>query len=114
MARKSPAQKLHRIQRAIDAWESLAPDSIFFGKTLEQFKTEVRRSVQLHGEIADLRQRLKTLPRIRDIADANSMLLIENVSFGIQGDPKFGADSQLYARFGYVRKSARRKRRKKK
>jgi hypothetical protein len=41
------------------------------------------------------------------------MHLRENVSFGIGGDPKFGEDSLLYERFGYVRRSARRRRGKK-
>ena len=113
MARKSPAQKLTRIQQSIEAWEALAPDSTFFGMTLDQFKAACRPSLQLREEIAAARELLRILIGRRVIADDHLMPQIEGVSFSIGGNPKFGQDSLLYARFGYIRRSARRKRGKK-
>ena len=113
MARKSPAEKLADIKRSLEAWEAHAPTSIFFGKTLEQFKDAVSPAIQLHEETEAARRHISALIRARNIAQAKAMRLRQNVSFGIGGDPKFGEDSLLYDRFGYTRKSARRKRRKK-
>jgi hypothetical protein len=110
MARKSPAQKLKDIRRAIEAWERHAPDSVFYGMTLEQFKAAMRPSLQFREDIDHYRRCLKTLPRQRDGADTKAMRLIEGAKYAIGGDPKFGQDSLLYGDFGYVRKSARRKR----
>ena len=113
MARRSPAQKLQRIRRVIEAWEGLASDSTFYGMTLEQFKAGVRPCFQFREEIDYHQACLKLLPHQRDEADNKAMELVDGVAFGVGGDPKFGLDSLLYGRLGYVRKSARRKRGKK-
>jgi hypothetical protein len=113
MARKSPAEKLADIKRSLEAWEAHAPTSTFFGMTHRQFKDAVSPAIRLHEEAEAARRHLSKLIRARDVAQAKAMRLRQNVSFGISGDPKFGQDSLLYGRFGYVRKSARRKRRKK-
>jgi hypothetical protein len=42
------------------------------------------------------------------------MDLLECLVDGVKGDPMHGADSAFYAAMGYVRKSARRKRRRRK
>jgi hypothetical protein len=113
MARRSPAQKLQRIRRAIEAWEGLAPDSVFYGMTLEQFKAAVRPCFQFREQIDYHQACLKLLPHQRNGADKKAMLLVDGVAQGVAGDPTFGQDSLLYGRIGYVLKSARRKRRKK-
>jgi hypothetical protein len=42
------------------------------------------------------------------------MRLLSDVANGVKGDRMFGDDSALYAAMGYVRTSARRRRRKRK
>lgn len=113
MARKSPAEKIQRIRKVIQTWEEMAPGSVFYGMTLKQFKKKVRPCETLREGIADLRRRLSDDTDRRNDADDTAMQLLEGISNGVQGDPKFGRDSLLYGRLGYVRKSARRKRRKK-
>jgi hypothetical protein len=113
MARRSPAEKMIRIRDTIEAWESLAPDDVFYGMTLEQFKAEVHPCFQFRAEIELHRQRLKLLPRQRDSVDQKGMELVEGISMSVAGNPQFGRDSLLFARLGRVRKSARRKRGKK-
>ena len=111
MARRSPAQKLKRIRDAIEAWESLAPDTVFYGMTLEQFRAEVQPCFQFREDIDLYREHLKLLPRRRDGADNNGMQLVDGIAMGVAGNPAFGQDSLLYARLGYVPRRARRKRR---
>lgn len=43
----------------------------------------------------------------RDAADAESLRRVQLVVNGVIGDPEEGPDSDLYAAFGYTRKSER-------
>ena len=113
MARKSPAEKIEKIRRVVGAWEGLAPDAVFYGMTLEQFKAAIRPSEETREVLNDLGVRVRLTTSRRNFADDKSMQLIDGVACGVRGDPKHGEDSLLYARMGYVRKSARRRRRSK-
>jgi hypothetical protein len=111
MARRSPAAKFDRIQKVLRAWEYFAPDSVFYGYTLGQFKAAVRPSIATREEIRDLQRCLRTAIHSRNIADKEAMRLLDDVVNAVKGDPKHGEDGALFAAMGYVRKSARRKRR---
>ena len=113
MARKSPADKIRQIRRVISAWERLAPDAVFYGMTLAQFRAAVQPSIDTRDQIDDHMRHVKLLTGQRDFVDVEAMRLVEGVSLAVQGNPKFGQDSLLYGQMGYVRKSARRKRRSK-
>jgi hypothetical protein len=81
--------------------------------TLAQFKAAVQLSVDTRDQIDDHMRYVTMLTAQRDYADVEAMRLVEGVSHGVRGNPKFGQDSLLYGQMGYVRKSARRKRRSK-
>jgi hypothetical protein len=103
MARRSPAGKLYQIQKVIRAWEDLAPASVFYGRTLEQFKAAVRPSEATRAEIEDLQRRLREAIHRRNTADAKSMRLLNGVVNSVRGHESHGNDSALYAAMGYVR-----------
>src|SRR5688572_26711994 len=109
MARKSPADKLERMNTVTAAWEHLSPEAVFFGQTLAQFKKVIQPSLDARVEIANLQKRLRAAIAHRDVADARSMRILRGVAYGVVGDPNHTADGALYAAMGYVRKSARRK-----
>ena len=111
MARESPADKLKRLIRVAGAWERIAPRSIFYGRTLAEFKKTIQPSHDTRAEIADLEKRLRSAIHRRDEADAASLELVQCVVAGVRGDPAHTHNGALYAAMGYVRKSARRKRR---
>jgi len=113
MARLSPAEKIKRIHRVMCAWEDFAPESVFYGHTLEQFKAAVRASEETRALINDLQRRLRVAIHDRNVADAKSMLLCADVANGVKGNPRHGGDSAVYAAMGYVRGSVRRRRRRK-
>lgn len=79
MARKSPAQKIKKIRQVIRAWEGIAPKAVFFGMTLEQFKTAVRPSEETRTELDSLRHRTNHIVKQRDVCDIWSMQLIEGI-----------------------------------
>ena len=114
MARRSPAEKLQRIHRVMRAWEDYAADGVFYGHTLEQFKAAVRASEETRALIDDLERRLRVAIHDRNVADAKSMRLCEDVASSVKGTPHHGDDSVLYAAMGYTRKSVRYRRRGKK
>jgi hypothetical protein len=113
MPRWSPAGKLQQIQKFTRAWERMAPNSVFYGMTLEQFKTLVRPSEEKRKELLDIEFQTRRITAERDAADGISMQALHNVANGVRGDPAFGPDSALYAALGYVRESAKRRRGKK-
>ena len=113
MPRKSPADVLQHIHEYLRAWERNAPDSVFWNMTLEQFKAAVRPSEEKRTELLDLTERTQRVIAERDSADATSLRLCEGVALGVRGHPTFGPDSMMYAALGFVRKSAKRRRRKK-
>jgi hypothetical protein len=76
MARKSPADKLERMNTVTAAWEHLSPEAVFFGQTLAQFKKNIQPSLDARAEITDLQKRLRAAIARRDVADARSMRIL--------------------------------------
>jgi hypothetical protein len=74
-------------------------------------KAAVQPCFQFREEIDRFRSCLKVLPRQRDGVDNHGMELVDGISMSVAGNPQFGQDCLLYARLGYIPKSARRKRR---
>ena len=109
MARESPAEKIARISKVSHAWEAFAADTVFFGKTLSQFRSAVQPSYDTRAEIAQLQRQLAEAINRRTVADEQSMQLLQGVVFGVLGHPDHAEDSALYAALGYVRKSTRRR-----
>jgi hypothetical protein len=114
MARKSPAEKLKMMRKVTSAWELRAPGSTFFGLTLDGFKAVLKPSHDSRAQIEDLENRLRAAIKGRDAADVRSMRAVRGVVFGVKGDPEHTEDGALYASMGYVPRSARRKRRRRK
>jgi len=107
MPRWSPAGKLQQIQKFTRAWERMAPNSVFYAMTLEQFKAVVRPSEEKRKELLDIEYRTRRVTAECDAADWTSMEALRNVANGVRVDPTFGNDSALYAALGYVRESAK-------
>lgn len=98
---------VERIQLFIAAWESEAADAVFAGMTLAQFKVAVARPVELQEEILGLELDLKMRKIEKDKADTAADLVMELVINSVRGNPEYGADSEAYCAFGYIRKSDR-------
>jgi len=96
-----------QIETLTDAWTEHAPDATFAGKTLAQFKTAVKPSLDARAEIKDRDQQLAGFRVDRDNADVTSVEVVQQVVNSIKGDPNHGENSPLYAALGYVRKDDR-------
>ena len=103
----APKLIYERLERIIDAWQTLAPAKSFGGMTLAQFKTAIQPSLDARASITTLEAQLLAAQNARDDADKTSQDKVQLVINGVIGDPECGPDSDLYEAMGYVRKSER-------
>ena len=102
-----PQDTADRFTRMIDAWGKYAPNRIFGGLTLDQFKNLTLPAFEARKQIKALEDQMLPLINTRDAADAAGNAKAQLVVNGVIGDVEFGPDSSLYEAMGYVRKSER-------
>ncbi|MBA2732351.1 MAG: hypothetical protein H0U54_05615 [Acidobacteria bacterium] len=96
-----------KMQRMINAWETLAPDKSFGGMTLAQFKAAAQPALDARQQIDDLEDKLKQAMTDRDNADSVVTAKSQFIINGVLADSTEGDNSALYEAFGYTRKSER-------
>ncbi len=96
-----------KIEKMVNAWETLAPNKTFGGMTLAQFQAAVQPSQAARQRINDLEAQRTQAQAERDRADEESLAKVQLVVNGVIGDPTEGPDSALYEAMGYRRKSER-------
>jgi hypothetical protein len=90
-----------------DAWASRRPDKMFFGMTLEDFRTRISPSGEARTELAALDTQMRELLKRRDKADEITRRAVLRVVNGVKGDPEEGEDSELLRVMGYIPHTAR-------
>ncbi len=102
-----PKKNEEKMDKIITAWETLAPNAVFGGITLDEYKAIVVPCKTKRKELAVIEDQRTAIIDERDDADEvglNKGALVVN---GVIGDPNFGPNSPLYEAMGYVRKSER-------
>jgi len=96
-----------KLNRVADAWEKLAPDAIFAGMTLAQFKAKTKPTLDKQAAILAMEADLTGNRReLMDIS-RDSYNWTGKVINAIRGDVNYGDDCPLYAAIGYIRRSER-------
>ena len=108
MPKTTPKANQEKMQRMINAWETLASTKSFGGMTLEQFKTAAQPAMDAREQIDDLEDQLTGAISAREDADTAFAAKAQLVVNGVLADPTEGPDSALYEAMGYTRKSERR------
>lgn len=103
----SPRDIQEKIEKMLNAWQTLAPDKSFGGMTVAQFEAAATPSRAARERIHDLNDQLTQAIAERDRADQAFIAKAQLVVNGVLADPTEGADSALYAALGYTRKSDR-------
>ena len=103
----TPGKNILKIQRILNAWETLAPDKTFGGMTLAQFRAATQPSTDARDRIDDLEDQVRQAQADRDRADEDLLAKAQLVVNGVIGDPTLGPDSALYEAMGYTRTSHR-------
>jgi hypothetical protein len=103
----SSKEKKEKLDRIINAWQTLSPTKSFAGMTLAQFKTAVQPSYAARDDLRALEEQTNAKIAERDTVDDESLRMAQLVVNSVLGDPTEGPDSPLYEGFGYKRKSER-------
>ena len=103
----TPKENLLKLQRILNAWETLAPNKSFGGMTLAQFQAAVQPAQDARQRLDDLEDQIKQAQADRDRADSDFLAKAQQVVAGVLADPTEGPDSALYEAMGYRRKSER-------
>jgi hypothetical protein len=107
MAIRSPKDTQEKMNRMLNAWETLAPEKSFGGMTLVQFQAVAAPAQSARERIDDLESQLSQALNDREAADKIFLQKAELVVNGVRADPQEGPDSALYEALGYTRKSDR-------
>jgi len=102
-----PKQNELKMEKILNAWETLAAGKTFGGMTLPQFQAICAPAKAARELIEDLEDQLTAALAARDSADAAVAAKIELVINGVRADPTEGSDSPLIEAMGYTRKSDR-------
>ena len=102
-----PKETQLKLERMLNAWETIAPAKSFGGMTLAQFQAATQLSLDARQHLNDLEDQTIQAITARDAADDVSLDKAQLVVNGVLADPTEGPDSALYQAFGYTRKSER-------
>lgn len=104
----APKLTAEKLSKLVQAWTDLAPDKMFGGMSLADFKTKVQPSFEARASVGTAEVQLVDALARRQTSDVESQRLVQLVVNSIKGDPAFSDDSALYEAAGYVRRSERR------
>jgi hypothetical protein len=104
----NPKTNQQKMERMLNAWETLAPGKSFGAMTLAQFQAAAQPAQAARQRIEDLEDQLTQAINEREAADEQFLAKAQLVVNGVLADPTEGPDSALYEAFGYTRKSERR------
>lgn len=103
----TPRGNEQKMDKILNAWETLAADKIFGGMTHPQFQAVCAPAKAAREKIEDLEDQLSAALVERDQADDAVAAKIELVVNSVRADPDHGSNSALYEAMGYTRKSDR-------
>jgi len=83
-------------------WAAVAADESLAGMTLEQFRAATQGAITERKELDQLRGAVSGAIVRRKVEDQKVRKLTNRVINGIKASPRFGPDSDLYRRLGYV------------
>ena len=104
----NPTKLMDKFMTIKDAWTDLAKDVKFAEQSAAEYAAEIQKSQTVRDEISDLENQLKQKMMERDALDEANWQLSQLVVLSVAGNPKFGKNSALYERMGYVATSERR------
>jgi hypothetical protein len=104
---KAPRETEQKIERMVNAWQTLAPAKTFGGMTLSDFQSAAAPALDIREQIDRLEDQLRQALADREEADDRILEKAQLVVAGVLADPTEGPDSGLYEAFGYTRKSER-------
>ena len=106
--RPCPKDNELRMEKMLNAWETLTPTKSYGGMTLAEFQEAAQPAQAARRLIDDLEDQLAQAIDARDDADVAFALVAERIVSGVRAEPTEGSNSSVLSAMGYVRKSERR------
>ena len=94
-------------QEVLLGWEAEAAELSLGGKTMDQMKQLADEAQAAIDRLAKLRNEEKAAMVERDAAVISFWEALKRARHAVLSHPRFGGDSALYGRWGYVRDSER-------
>jgi hypothetical protein len=107
---RGPEDLLMRVEREAQAWERRRPEKKFSGLTVTQFKEAAQSSRQARQDIKELEASLQGAKKRLKLADAELLNVERRVVLAVRGDEEDGEDSVLFGEMGFVPRSQRTRR----
>jgi hypothetical protein len=101
----SPKENMEKMERTLNAWKTIAPESKFGGMKLEEYEVLVNASRTPRATLETLDDQTKAASALRDANDIIGLAKTQLVKNGVLSNETFGEDSALYEAMGYVKKS---------
>ena len=96
-----------RMEKMLNAWETLTPNKSYAGMSLTEFQEAAQPAQAARRLIDELADQLARAIDARDDADAAFALVAERIVSGVRAEPTEGPNSSVLAAMGYIRKSER-------
>jgi hypothetical protein len=101
----NPKGNIEKLERVLNAWKTIAPDSSFGGMKFEEYEAFVIASRTPRQTLETLDDQTKAASALRDANDVIGLAKTQLVKNGVLADETLGEDSALYEAMGYVKKS---------
>ena len=101
---------LRRVELIVQAWRRLRAGKTYSNLTVEQFIEGAQASAEVRVALKELDANVKATHKRRKLVDANTEALIRRIVHAVQGDAEDGENSQIYAAMGFVPRSQRARR----
>ena len=94
-----------RIANFTKAWEEIAPEALFAGMTLAEFKTAMAKALNVRASNNALRLLLRAGVGSQRIEDSAARDVTDQIVEGVKANNLFGPNSPLYRAMGFIPKS---------
>ena len=99
-----------RVDLIAQAWRRLRPLKTYSSLSVEDFVEGAKPSIDVRAVLKELDGHTKATQKRRKLVDANTEALIRRVVHAVQGDQEDGENSEIYAAMGFVPRSQRARR----
>jgi hypothetical protein len=103
----TPAKTMEYLNSILIPWKETANEDIFSEIKVNEYEADVKESVDIRIDIANLEAEVESKKKLRDQIDERNTKKAQRIVLSVAGHPKHGKDSGLYKAMGFVTTSER-------
>jgi hypothetical protein len=105
--KSSPTKAMEYMNSVLIPWKETAAEDMFSETKVNDYEAEVKESVDIRIDIANLEAEVESKKKLRDQIDDRNVKKAQRIVLSVAGHPKHGKDSGLYKAMGFVTTSER-------